>query len=98
MIGAPIGPYNRKYDSTLEDWGYMKWKDVENGLSFSIGHIGRSRNKIMEGYLQVPPTFITHSLASLQLGKAMYLTIEAEKENGTRHVNSCSLRTTLDES
>ena len=98
MVGEPIGPYNRKYDSTLEDWDYMKWKNDEDGLPSSIGYIGRSRNKIMEGYLQVPQTLITHSLAALQLGKKLYLAIEAEKKNGTRHVHSCSLRTTLDES
>lgn len=93
LCATDIGPYTRKYTPTLDEWQNLKRTSDDDYyiLPPSIGYIGRSRNKRMEGFLQVAPRVVSDLLTTFQLNKKLYINIKARKENGSRSVDRISI-------
>lgn len=90
LFSSHFDSYRREYTSTLKDWRNSKSTNDEDlyVLPSSIGHIGRSRNKKMIGYLQVSPRVVSDLVLSIKLNKPIYIKIKAQKLNGERTVHS----------
>jgi hypothetical protein len=94
LFSSHIDAYRRKYTSTLEDWKNPKSESTEDFyiLPPSIGHIGRSRNKKMTGYLYVSPKVTSDFLKAFEYKKPMFLEVSAKKRNGDRTVSHLTIQ------
>jgi hypothetical protein len=93
LCATDIGPYARKYTSTLDEWQNLKRTSDDDYyiLPPSIGHIGR-RNKKMEGFLQVAPRVVSDLLKTLRFDKSFFIHIQSVKENGVRQITRLNLQ------
>lgn len=78
------------YTSKLELWKNYGDSDQRQENPYippqSIGHIGRSRKNVMEGWVNIPQMAASNLLSLLKLNKPIYLHIESDKTSGTRFV------------
>jgi hypothetical protein len=83
-----------KMQSKLEDWRNWTSKNQDNMYipPLSIGNIGRSRKKVLDGFLYLPKSIVSDILATLQIDKKLYIEIIAEKTNGSRFIHDLSIQ------
>jgi hypothetical protein len=87
-------PHRDLFQSKVEDW--LLRASRNKGATYteptSIGHIGRSRKKTMEGLVNMPSHITNNLLSTLKLGRELFLIINTEKSNGNRSISNLTIQ------